>query len=465
MKARKRAPWLWGVQVVSWGIVFLLSSAPIFGLLAGASFCMFFVSVARCRQEQIPDALNPDASEVAAAAPGAPEATAEELVAALPDFMPAAPASPAPGAEKASTDEPGSAVGKHFRLLLKVFFWGACLLLLAIVVAVIALEIVGNDPVIFWAMSAVTAVLGGAVVVAHLLKSRLPVPRGVGFLLLVLGGISGIAAGIASERQAVFAALKEKLPTAESMELKERYRLFESLARFDPDNQGYRTQRDRLKVVVAEQEHKEANQKQAAKPVAAEQERKETPEEWAEKARARLAAEAEQTRKEHEKECAKLPRDPDAWAKAVSEGTLSPKRGYAKFYVQRQVACYPGDKKLMKQLAYMEAEEERVAQEEDAFQNPQNYLKLKTSWRTTEEGGNIMKADFRVQNTSTLPMKDIAIVCNMKAPSGTVVSVKRHTIYDTVKGGATRSFENVNMGFINNQASKASCRVEAAQAY
>lgn len=191
---------------------------------------------------------------------------------------------------------------------------------------------------------------------------------------------------------------------------------------------------------------------------------KETAEEWAKRELSRLAEEEEQRKKAKEEECAKMPRSPDAWEKAVADGTLSPKRGEAKFYVQRQLACYPEDEKLIKKLRWMADEEARVIMEEDAARNPQNYLKLETSWRTAADG-LVIEADFSIQNTSTIPVRDIAILCNLKAPSGTVVSVNRQTIYDVVKGGVTRSFKNVNMGFINTQASKASCRVESAKAY
>lgn len=277
----------------------------------------------------------------------------------------------------------------------------------------------------------------GAVLFFGVLQPRIPMWKKTGILLVWAGVLGGNGAKEGFE----LAALQEKIPEVERMSLREQVTLFERLVELDRLNQDYRERRDQLSETLKTQEA----------------------EERAEKERVRLAAEEEQRKMAREEECAKLPRDPNAWEKAVLEGTLSPRRGQAKLYVQKQVACYPGDGKLAKQLAYMQTEEGRVAREEDAFRNPQNYLKLKTTWRTAADG-IVMKADFRIQNTSTISIRDIAVVCNLKAPSGTVVSVNRQTIYDVVKGGATRAFENVNMGFTDPQASNASCRVEAAKA-
>ena len=80
------------------------------------------------------------------------------------------------------------------------------------------------------------------------------------------------------------------------------------------------------------------------------------------------------------------------------------------------------------------------------------------SWKTTAFD-TIMEANFTLNNTNPFPIKDIAIKCQHSANSGTVIDSNSHTIYDIIPSNASKTFNDVNMGFIQSQASKSSCWV------
>ena len=66
------------------------------------------------------------------------------------------------------------------------------------------------------------------------------------------------------------------------------------------------------------------------------------------------------------------------------------------------------------------------------------------------------------KNSGKGPRKDFHIECRVGGKSGTVLGTTQVTIYDTVKAGQTRTFREVNMGFIHGQASGASCELVSA---
>jgi hypothetical protein len=65
-------------------------------------------------------------------------------------------------------------------------------------------------------------------------------------------------------------------------------------------------------------------------------------------------------------------------------------------------------------------------------------VKLDYKWR--KEGfGNVMEADFTLQNRATVAVKDIEIRCEHYAPSGTKIDRNTRTIYETLKPGERRT--------------------------
>jgi len=83
-----------------------------------------------------------------------------------------------------------------------------------------------------------------------------------------------------------------------------------------------------------------------------------------------------------------------------------------------------------------------------------------TSFEWSKDGfGTIMMASFTIKNYTDAAIRDIEIECNMVAPSGTQIGKVKHTIYDVIPANKTRTFDMVNMGFVDSQAKKTNCRV------
>lgn len=78
-----------------------------------------------------------------------------------------------------------------------------------------------------------------------------------------------------------------------------------------------------------------------------------------------------------------------------------------------------------------------------------------------EKGGfeNIMIIHGTLQNTGTLPVRDIEITCDSYGNSGTVIDHNKRTLYETIPAGKAKRIKAFNMGFQHTQATRASCTV------
>jgi hypothetical protein len=90
----------------------------------------------------------------------------------------------------------------------------------------------------------------------------------------------------------------------------------------------------------------------------------------------------------------------------------------------------------------------------------QKNTKLDFTWKKAGFD-NIMQATFTITNTNAFPVKDIEVLCEHSANSGTVIDSNRRTIYDIVPANGKRTFKDFDMGFIHSQASKTSCGIES----
>ena len=71
-----------------------------------------------------------------------------------------------------------------------------------------------------------------------------------------------------------------------------------------------------------------------------------------------------------------------------------------------------------------------------------------------------MEADFTITNSSPYEIKDIEIKCIHYAKSGTRLDSNTRTIYDVIKAGETKKFQNLNMGFIHSQAESSAAVIQ-----
>jgi hypothetical protein len=128
---------------------------------------------------------------------------------------------------------------------------------------------------------------------------------------------------------------------------------------------------------------------------------------------------------------------------------------------------YKRERDRLKIVFEAEEEKKRKAKAESirlerAQSNPEEFLEIKKLSWWKGGFGSIMMATFVVKSTSPFDIKDIAIHCTDLAPSGTVVDVNDRTIYEIVKANGTKTFREINMGFIHSQASNTSCQIRSA---
>jgi hypothetical protein len=81
------------------------------------------------------------------------------------------------------------------------------------------------------------------------------------------------------------------------------------------------------------------------------------------------------------------------------------------------------------------------------------------SWYKGGFGVVMVLNHVKIKNPASVPVSDFRIACEMLGPSGTRVSSVSTVLYETIGAGKTRTFRNVNVGFIHDQSARASCRV------
>jgi hypothetical protein len=77
-------------------------------------------------------------------------------------------------------------------------------------------------------------------------------------------------------------------------------------------------------------------------------------------------------------------------------------------------------------------------------------------WRK-RDFDNIIIASFSIENKNPFLVKDVVVVCEITAGSGTVLGHIENKIYQTIPAGGRRVVRDFKMGFIHNQAEQVSC--------
>jgi hypothetical protein len=67
-----------------------------------------------------------------------------------------------------------------------------------------------------------------------------------------------------------------------------------------------------------------------------------------------------------------------------------------------------------------------------------------------------------IQNGNDFAVKDIGIVCNFSGKSGTELSARAAVIYDAIPAKSRKTFKDFNIGLIDSQSARASCRIISA---
>ena len=92
-------------------------------------------------------------------------------------------------------------------------------------------------------------------------------------------------------------------------------------------------------------------------------------------------------------------------------------------------------------------------------EDPKTLIKIQAfSWQRTGLDV-VMLANFSIKNELPVDIKDFTITCTHSGKSGTIIDSNSKTIFDIIKSGETKQFLNVNMGFIDNQASSSRAEI------
>jgi hypothetical protein len=76
--------------------------------------------------------------------------------------------------------------------------------------------------------------------------------------------------------------------------------------------------------------------------------------------------------------------------------------------------------------------------------------------------GSIPIHTLKIENKGKVDYKDIKVRASYFSPSKTPLGLNTYTIYDTLPAGATKTFREINMGFIDSQASTSRIEVLGA---
>jgi len=72
----------------------------------------------------------------------------------------------------------------------------------------------------------------------------------------------------------------------------------------------------------------------------------------------------------------------------------------------------------------------------------------------------LFEGGFTLKNPNDVPIKDVGIVCEVEAPSGTVIHHYRFTIFEIVPAKGEKVIKNYKFGFWPQQGKRVGCRVQ-----
>ena len=69
--------------------------------------------------------------------------------------------------------------------------------------------------------------------------------------------------------------------------------------------------------------------------------------------------------------------------------------------------------------------------------------------------------NVRIKNARPTEIRDMTISCTVSGASGTRLQALKTVLYDVVPADKTKTFREINMGFVHSQAASASCEINA----
>jgi hypothetical protein len=107
----------------------------------------------------------------------------------------------------------------------------------------------------------------------------------------------------------------------------------------------------------------------------------------------------------------------------------------------------------------------RTPQTIDAPALAQPWEQVTLSDQKFEKGGfgSVALARLTLKNTGTRAVRDVNLNCSFYGQSGSTISTSNVTVYKTIAGGKSVKSGELNLGFVDGQATNAQCRVIYAE--
>ncbi|MFZ4605609.1 MAG: hypothetical protein ACOYM5_05070 [Caulobacter sp.] len=146
-------------------------------------------------------------------------------------------------------------------------------------------------------------------------------------------------------------------------------------------------------------------------------------------------------------------------------GIVSPSKGTPESGSSADRAAQVAKAKTPEEIA-AEAAADAKAKEEadlrDMNRNPENFITLEKT-RGVKGGFNaVFMLGGSITNTGKVPYKDPEILCEVFAETDTPLGRVKSTLYKELQPGKTVRFSEFNMGFVQPEWAKYSCRVTGA---
>jgi len=130
--------------------------------------------------------------------------------------------------------------------------------------------------------------------------------------------------------------------------------------------------------------------------------------------------------------------------------------------------------KVLRELVRLAPANERFARElvgaesavyaaERNLETPHKNVSVVSSQWTLGGFGSVYLLDITLRNTGQFSVKDFEVFCRNYAASGTVLESSRGTILQSLKGGQTKRFRDINLGFVNPQVARSACEIVGAK--
>ena len=126
----------------------------------------------------------------------------------------------------------------------------------------------------------------------------------------------------------------------------------------------------------------------------------------------------------------------------------------------RLVELAPGNNDFIEKKNEYDA---KALKRERWAEEPEEALEI-ADWHWSSGGfGSIMIIDrMKITNAAPFAIKDFVVKCTHQGPSGTDMDSNSRRVYDVVPANGSKTVREVNMGFINSQATTSRCEITDA---